>query len=130
MLLPILDTERIECTHSKCLQSFQISGRAVCGMSSEYPRVEDTGKQRLGETVKKPGNGQPSCIYFFTCGRPHPEKRREGWESLPDHAGVQGRLWEAERGSHESLQSPPMMMELALVPQAHLFIQGRLLHIR
>ena len=61
----VLDTERIECTHSKCLQSFQISGRAVCGMSSEYPRVEDTGKQRLGETVKKPGNGQPSCIYFF-----------------------------------------------------------------
>ena len=56
----VLDTEGIECTHSKCLQSFQISGRGVCGMSSEYPRVEDTGKQRLEETVKKLGNGQTS----------------------------------------------------------------------
>ena len=37
----------------------------MCGMSSEYPRVEDTGKQRLEETVEKPGNGQPSYVYFF-----------------------------------------------------------------
>ena len=63
------------------------------------------------------------CLFDQRNGKPPGVQRGKDQWLQPYLAPVQGRLWEADRGSHESLQSPPMMMELALPlpPQARLF---------
>lgn len=54
------------------------------------------------------------CLFDQRNGKPPGVQRGKDQWLQPYLAPVQGRLWEADRGSHESLQSPPMMMELAL----------------
>ena len=56
------------------------------------------------------------CLFDQRNGKPPGVQRGKDQWLQPYLAPVQGRLWEADRGSHESLQSPPMMMELALPP--------------